>query len=286
MNKKGMLLEFLLVIVLLVLYTIFVVYPDYKKSQGSSDAFIRSDDYENMIEIRINDQTDFAYILNSKEQVYHLFFFDNTSSILYNKNIEYQSIEKSIATTIPILIENQYLKNGDSVTILRASDTLYPQFQKSWDKIILQYSLVIETSEKVQTLEEKARELGMDTSSESSMLLDLDFYSKEFAKERPKEVYVPLTEESSKEYANSIYLKIEKMVKEKNITSLDKGEADIDLSLVPADSSHLYYPTSRSWYSVRDGKVYAFIEFQDKEKFYSYCYQGSIDLRVKGECES
>ena len=287
MKKKTVyLLEAILVLILLLGYTIFVVIPDYKKTQGSSDSFIQSSSYQNMIEVRINSVTDFAFVLNSKGDVYHLFFFDNTSTFLYNENIENHTIQDSLTKVIPILIENNLLRSGDEIELIRDKDDYYQEFIKTWNELLLKYSIETNTLEKVQSLRDKSESLGIDETSTSSILLNMDFYSKEFIKDAKNQSYESLTEETSRKFSNTIYMKLEDLVHSRGITSLEDGDSLIEISLIPAESTHHYYPTHNSWFRVEDGKVFAFIEFEENGSSYSYCYRGSIDLKEKGACSS
>ena len=54
--------------------------------------------------------------------------------------------------------------------------------------------------------------------------------------------------------------------------------------MIPADDSETYYPTDNSWYNVKEGKIYAYIELQNKTELYGYCYNGTIDKNYEGKC--
>ena len=282
-NKLVIVLEICIILGALLFYIVKVMIPEYRESQGSSDSFIRSSRVANMVEIRIDGTTDFALLLDQEGNIYHLFFFDNSSVALYNKNIESQTIDKGLKIIVPILIEKNLLHEGSKVELLRAKDENYTSFLTSWSDLIRKYSITTNTLEKVQGMDEKAMELGIDTSSFASMVLDMDFYSKEIIKNTEKES-ITLNKETSLEFSNTIYKKIEVMAREKNITSLDKDKVELAISMIPADKNHDYYPTNRSWYYIEEGKVFAFIEFQNDMNTYSYCYKGSIDERMEGEC--
>lgn len=281
-----MILEIVLISVALFYYVIKIMIPEYRASQGSSDTFIRSSKYQNMIEVVINETTDFGIILDKEGKINHLFFFDNSSVVLYNKNIENQTIEVGLHKMIPILIENHLLSSGSSITIYRDKDDFYSSFEKIWDELIRKYSVETNILEKVQSINDRAIQLGIDTTSFESMMVDLDFYSKEMIKNYKEDNKTELNQVTSKELANKVYMKIENMVMDEKIHDLDRDKVDISITMIPADSNHNYYPTGKSWYYVKDGKVYAFIEFLEDDKSYSYCYSGSIDLRVEGECSS
>lgn len=284
-EKFLVLFEVIAIFAVLIFYLVRVAIPEYQESLGSSDSFISSNKYQNMIEVRIDGRCDFALVLDSKGNIYHLFFFDNASTILYNKNIENHNISDGLSIMVPILIENSVLTSSSFIEVFHVNEKFYSDFRSTWDNLLLKYSIDTSTLEKVISLEERALELGFDADSNSSILMNMDFYSKEFVKNTNYEVS-KFDLESSKKFANQVYRKLEDYVSKKNITSLEKNHSEVSISLIPADSNMKYYPTTRSWYYVVDGRVYAFIEFQEKDKSYSYCYSGSIDSRVEGECVS
>ena len=157
--------------------------PEWRESKGSSDGFIQSKKYRNMIEIRISDMVDFAYVLDKEGKVYHLFFFDKNSAILYNKSIENQTLKVSLQKTVILLQDKGYLKEGDSITIIRYGDEFYSDFMKTWRESIPSYEIIEEEA----TLQERAMSLGIEEEKTSSILLNLDFYSKEFTRNLPEE---------------------------------------------------------------------------------------------------
>lgn len=287
MKKYGRLMIEILVVFIAIIYCmITIVIPEYRESQGSSDSFIRSSRFQNMIEVRIDDKTDFAFVLDKTGIVYHLFFFDNTSVFLYNQNIEGSRIDVAISRVIPILIENELLQNTSSIEVLRDNDEYYPEFQKKWMEVLSKYSLSNSSLEKVVGIEERGKELNMESEDLSNLLLEMDFYSKEIVKNSSIEPFVKMTKENSYKFTNEVYKKIETYIFEKNIVDQKKDEADLSISLISGDTSKKYYPTTNSWYYVENRKVYAYIEFMDDGMVYSYCYQGSIDSRMEGECKS
>ncbi len=281
MNKKiTIFIEISIVVIAIIYYVVAIMIPDFQKSQGSSDGFIKTNKYQNLIKIKIDDATDFALVLDSEGKIYHIFFFDNSSVFLYNQNIENKELNSSIKSIITILIENNILKNNSKVEIIHASDEQYNSFNKEWNNILNELKIKTNTSEEVKSLEEIARIYGIETNNVTTTLLELDLYSKEFIKENPKG-NKKLDEDTAKSYANKTYMKLEEYVEKEHITNLNKEDVDIPLSLIPIDD---IYPTKNSWYYIKDGNVYAYIEFEDDNK-YSYCYKGSINNRMEGECQ-
>ena len=287
MKKRFVVLfEIFLIVIGLLYYTFKIMMPEYRNQKGSSDQYIKSDLYSNMIEIQIDGETDFALVLNQEGTIYHLFFFDNSSVFLYNKNIENKNIEDGLSIMIPILIEKQILHDNSSVVLYRDKDSFYDVFKTNWEKSLLKYSIQVDTSHQIRTIEEKANTFNINTDSFSSMLFEMDFYSKEMVKNFEEEENIVLNNGNAKTFADRVYQKIESVVSDKQIQNINRENVEIDISLIPADRQMKYYPTHNSWYYVTNGKVYAYIEFIDHDQKYAYCYQGSIDIRTEGECKS
>ena len=181
MRKYGVvILEGIAIVVGLIIYSVLVVVPEYKEKYGSSDSFINREQYQNMIEVRINETTDFGMVINAKGEIFHLFFFDNSSVFLYNKNIENHNMKDSVSTIMVTLISKGLLTNGSKVEIFYNNESFIKDFQKELNENITRYQLDIIVEEKEKSLQEKAMEIGV--SSEKDVLLEFDFYSKEIAK--------------------------------------------------------------------------------------------------------
>ena len=289
MSKKWQyILEGILVIVLIIAYSVIVVIPEYQKNKGSSQGFIETSRYENMIEVQIPSKLDVGFVLDSEGKIYHLFFFDKNAANLYNKNIENKEISKSLEKAIPILVQNGLIQEGDQIEFIRNNDSFYQEFQNSWNELILSYFIHTETLEKVVSLKDRVLEIGVEEDSTSSLLLNLDFYSKEFVRDLDQSVVSTskFNEEIASQYADNIYLKLEEYVLKNNIQSLDRYNTELVVSLIPAEESLHYYPTTRSYFMVVEGKVTAFIEFQEDDTSFGFCYRGSLDSKEKGECTS
>lgn len=181
-RKIVVILELLAIMIALIVYSIVVVIPEYKNKIGSSDSFVQSSHYRNMIEVKIDSQTDFAFLINEEGKVYHLFFFDNSSVFLYNKNIENNHLEDSLKESVRLLIQYDCLRSSSKVEIVRYSDEFYDVFKKAWKKETSSFSLPKSILETKYSLEEKALDMGMANSSTSEILLNMDFYSKEIVK--------------------------------------------------------------------------------------------------------
>jgi hypothetical protein len=289
MQKKIVIIfEILFILVAFTYYTIKVLVPEFKEKYGSSDVLINTNKYKNLIEINVDNKVNFSYALSEDKEIYHIFFLDNNSTILYNQDIENTSISEGVSKTIKLLIENDYLKNTSIIKVTRYGDTYYSNFKNNFLKILKKYSLNTDIIEEDSTLEKLSEKLELDSNKDSSILYNLDLYSKEFTRSinnvNKSSEDVVLSNDNSRSLSDNIYKKIEEYKNTNNISNLDKDNTLLVINLIPADNSGKYYPTDNSWYYIKDNKIYAYIELTSNNKTYSYCYNGSIDLVKKGEC--
>lgn len=290
MNKKILVLcEILFILGASIFYIIKEVVPELKEEFGSSDVLIKTDYYKNMVEFKIDNATNFGLVINEDKEIYHLMFFDKNSVCLYNQNIENSSVDKGLISIVKLLIENDYLKSDSIIKLTKYDNYYYDEFKKTLFDVFKKYNLNIKLIENNSSLKQKSEDLRLDSKkSDEEILRDMDYYSKEFPREYSnksiKKAELVINGENSKSFTNNVYKTIEDYVSKKGITVLERNNTELVISMIPADSEEKYYPSGNSWYYVNGGKVYAYIEIIDNNKKYGYCYKGSIDLNVKGEC--
>lgn len=259
MNKKLVILfEILFVVVAFGYYIITIMIPEYREKYGSSDKLFSFNKYNSMYEFLYEDGTNFSIVLDDDKKIYHIFFFDKNSLSIYNHKIEGMKIEDGLSAISDILGDRSLLKvicyDGDLIS-----------------KYINNTSVVYTKS----TIEEKCRELSINVNEHEEMLSDMDFYSKEIIK-----YYKSDKSRKYREYSDSIYMKIEEYIFANNISNLDKNSTDLLIQSIPTDNG--LYPSVNSWYYVEDGKIYAYIEFDD----FGFCYRGAVDSVIEGMCLS
>lgn len=286
-EKVVIILEIVFILGAFLFYIIKEEIPELKRQYGSSDKIINTKRYQNMIEINIDNNIDFSVIIDNDKRIYHLMFFNKDSVVLYNKNIENNYFDIAIDNIVRNLIENDYLKNNSEIVITKYSDVYYGEFINSFKNILKKYSLNNNIKEDTSNLVEKAHMLNILDAGTSTILLKMDYYSKEmkllYNTKNNKTINV-INKNNSKKYTDNVYKKIEKYILENNIKNLKKNDTMLLINNIPADSDGKYYPTNNSWYYVDNGRVYAYIEIQNNESIYKYCYKGEIDLTNEGEC--
>lgn len=285
-NKKRLLLELIILIGLLIYGTKTIIIPNYYKMFGSSDKFINTTKYKSLVEFKIG-ETNFGIVIDNKKEVYHLLYFDKTSTCLYNQNIENNNIDIVSNQIIRILINNNLLKNDTKIILTKYEDDYFNDVKNSFTKYLEKYQLDNKIIEENNDLINKAKTISSEKiDSNSYALIVLDLYSKELVDQGKDTIITEeLTETNSKTYINNIYKKIENYMESNNINDLEKNNDKLDITTIPGDKNGNYYPTNNSYYYIKSRKVYAYIEIKDLNNTYSYCYNGSIDDYIKGECQ-
>lgn len=292
LNKKTLfILELLLIVIGLLYFTIKDAIPAYKSNFGSSDKFINTSKYKNLIEVRVDNRINFGLIINDNNKIYDILFFDKSSICLYNQNIENKDLEKSLDKIITILIENNYLKANSIIDIIRYNDEDYREFISEVTALNSKYKINPIVNELEKSLEVKGKELGLSGSTDNEILQSLDFYSKQLVSNfknnisnNKKDSSLILTALNSRTLSDNVYKKIENYISVNNLNDLDKGNNLLIITSIPADSRGTYYPTSNSWYYTKNKKTYAFIELSDGSNYYRYCYNGTVDAVKEGTC--
>ena len=283
-------IQVLIVLILIGVALIFKFIPEYQNSKGSSDSYIDSSTYDDIIEIKIDNKPNFA-IITENDSISGILFFDKESLCIYNQNIESRSIEDGVSEIVELLIENNYLKVTSTITFTKYINTTTDSVTNAFINKLNSMGLAINYQQITSTLKEKAISLNISETETSEIITQLDYYSKEIIRHYKNDISTSsdvtttnFTEELAKTYANNVYIKIENYALENNITNQEVNNTSLPINLIPANQSGTIYPDKTSWYYIQDSKVYAYISFTQDNKNYSYCYQASIDEYKEGQC--
>ena len=292
MSDKS--IQILKIIILLVLFLgglFFKYLPEYKKSLGSSDSYIDSANYDDLIEIYIDNKPNFM-IVTKKETINGILFFDKESLCLYNQNIENSKIEDGINIIIEQLIKYDYLKSTSTITFVKYSDKSYQKVTTSFKNYLTELNVPINFIEKTSSLEEKRTLYNITVTENEQIIKELELYSKNLVRNNKNDVTnkqesnisEEINEDNVRRFTDNVYIKIEKYIKDNNITNQEVNNTSLPITLIPINEKGNIYPDSSSWYYVQDSKVYAYISITHNNQNYSYCYQSSIDEYKKGQC--
>lgn len=286
-EKITTIIKICIIIIIMIGALFFKFIPEYKATQGSSDTYIDTKLYEDIIEFKVNNQTNFA-IVTGKNRLLNILFFDKTSTCLYNQDIENQKIEEGITQILKLLIENDYIKENSTLTLIKYKGQDYEKVKNVLTNQFTTLAIQVNIIEQTMTIEDKTKELNITESNQP--IRQLELYSKKIIRRvkngnssitiTPEEP----TEELSREYTDTIYKKIEIYARNNNITNQEIINPSLLITSIPANKEATIYANENSWYYIEDSKVYAYISITIANENYSYCYQASIDEYKKGQC--
>lgn len=290
-EKYKNILQIVIVFILIICALIFNVIPEYKASQGSSDKYIDTENYTDIVEVKVNNKPNFALIITDN-QISNILFFDQESLCLYNQNIEGLSIKDGTKKIIELLITNDYLKQDYFLILTKYKNKSYEKTKQYLLTALQDLSVTVNVQEESSSIEQKAKENNITYKDEISSLKEIELLSKDIVRQHNNDVSYQstinkpenITQDNSREYTDTVYKKIESYMRSNNITSQTIDNQTLEITKIPANSRGNVFPDSTSWYYIEDSKVYAYISITINNNNYSYCYQASIDVYKKGQC--
>ena len=283
-EKLLNIITILIIIALLVYYLITNSIPEFKKTFGSSDKIIKTSEYENLVNVNINNNINFGLVINNKKEIYHIYFYEDNSLILYNQNIENNKFNKALDKVVVKLIENDYLKEGATITLTKYNTKYYNDLKNSLMKVLNKYKVHVTLKEETSDILSLAAAYELDDTDQTKILLELDLLLKNQTKINKEEQKEEITEKDLKKYCNNIYMSIESYQKDNRIINEEKNKNKLDITKISALEGKNIFPTKDSYYYIKDSKVYAYIKIEFDAKSAEYCYNGSIDEYKVGVC--
>lgn len=265
------------IIIILIVFIVLLIreLPNMKKEIGSSNQLMLSlPTYTNVVTMNI-DAMELGIITDDKK-IISLIFFDKKSLDLYNQKIENKSIDNGINKILKILVNKKTLNNNSTINIIRYKGNY--NFKTTIKNNISNINYTYK--EQKANIKDLATKNNINKEEEKEILLELIYLSKDFARENKDNKDLL----DYKEKTDYVYKKIEEYRINNNITNEDINNHNLDIILIPSDNTLSNYPTSNSYYYIKDNKTYAYIELNINEKIVSYCYNGSIEEYNKGGC--
>ena len=274
--KKQYLIEVAITMVLLVGVVLFKFLPEYRQEYGSSDSLIYTD-LSRLVEIKI-DGIDFGYAYNDENKVRAIIFFNNNSTVLYNKNIENLSIDEALTKSLDVLYNNKMIRENSIITIIK-----YQEDSIDYKSIVdnnLTNKINYSYDEQISSLNTIKERFNISEEDTSRIIYRLILQSKEVARSSKNN-----DKTSYKEYTDNVYRQLVKYKDTNNIYNEEKDNHTIDISLIPADEDLTMFPTPNSYFYINEGMIFAYIEIDIEGNIISYCYNGNINNYDEGVCQ-
>ena len=274
--KKQYFIEVIVTLIILAGVVLFKFIPEYRNEYGSSDSLIYTD-LSRLVEIKI-DGVDFGYAYNDDNKVRAVIFFNNKSTVLYNQNIENLSIDNALTKSLDILYNNKLIRDNSVVTIIK-----YQEDNMDYKSIIessLNNKITYSYDEQISSLDNIKEQYNISEEDKSRIIYKLVLQSKEIARNTKR------TDKTAyKEYTDNVYRQLVIYKESNNIYNEEIENHTIDMTLIPADENLTMSPTSNSYFYIREGMVFAYIEIDIDGNIISYCYNGNINNYNEGVCQ-
>lgn len=271
--------EIIAILLAAVLLVVFKFIPELKADFGSSDTYINVDTYDTIVEINVLSGPNF-FLITTEDKVTNILFMNETSCVLYNKDIENTDLTTAVTKITSILTSNSLVTQESKIQI-----TAYPK-NTNYEKVKQALTTTHQTiyiQETTKTLVDRVKELQISSSTEQNSLYELQLYSKDiverYKKDNNNSSMISKTE--AKQYADQVYSHLQKYSLTHPNQSIDDTSFPIQLIPITTTNATLY-PSVNSWYYIENQNVYAYIAF-DKSS-YSFCYQGTQQNIKEGEC--
>lgn len=286
MNKILFIVEVVGIIIAIIVVLIVKVIPEYESSLGSSEKLFIYGNYKTSVEVKIESGSEFLLIINEKKQIYQIFFENEQSTILVNKNIETKSITDGITEIVQILIHNNELENKKITIVNYGEEEISNQIVTKFNEELMKNNKTCSIETQTSTLQEKAQSLNIEATEQEQILWALYEISYEYLNnvETSTNEVSTLTKEQAISYMDNIYQKLQTYMINKNIANQSRDDLSMPIQYIPGDNNNEVYPTSSSWYYIENYKIYAEITLSEGLNNYTYCYNGSLEEKKEGMC--
>ena len=279
MNKALLLLEIIGVIIAIIIVLIVKVIPEYENSLGSSEKLFTYGNYKSSVEVKIETGPEFLLIINEDNQISNIFFENEQSTILANKEIETKDIPTAISLIVQILTENNEIENKKITIINYGEEKISNQITTSLKEALINNNLSSPVETLSSTLQEKAQSMNIEETETNKILWSLYEISYQYMEnmELSTNQEITLTKEQAISYMDNIYQKLQTYMINKNIKDQARDDLSMPIQYIPGDTNNEIYPKESSWYYIEDYKIYAEITLSEGVNSYTYCYPGSLE---------
>ncbi len=264
MTKKEIIIYTIVVLVSAIVLFITTGIPEMKKELGSSAHILTSLKATKLLDIKIDD-TLYGLELDDDNNVVSVIFYNESSLIFYNKNIENKSLSQAINLTYKLLEERNKLTNK-RIIIIKYDDKSYKEYFNN-----IKYSSYKEIKSSYEELNNKYNL----NSTEDNILSNLDIYSKDYV--------LSFKNVNVIDYTDYVYKKLLIYQTKNNIKNESKNNHSLDITTIMIKGLS-NYPTNNSYYYIKDEKIYAYIEVTVNNLDIGSCYKGSLKDYKKGKC--
>lgn len=286
-------LEVVAIIVAVLLLAIFKFCPEYQQSLGSSEKFFSKENYKTSIEIKVPAGAEFFVIFDDQNKISYIFFENQKAAILANQNIETKSLEDGITDIINKLVDSNQITMNPITIINYGEQETFSKALSTIKNTLIAKNIQSEVLAQESSLSKKKEELNISEETAIDVLWTLYIKSMDIIDKMPKEETSEKTIEEEKiiskemalSYADTIYQKLNTYMLNTNIKNQSINDMNMPIQYIPGNPENDLFPTTDSWYYIREYKIYAEISIPSGSSKYTFCYQGTKESRKEGTCK-
>lgn len=278
-NDKLTKILYIVVVIAVLLGTFIYHFPEFKKMISDIDNFINIDEYDTIVGIKIESGPEFLLVSNN-DKITNILYLNSAATILYDKEIEKNNIKTSLDKILNILEEKDYLQTKKFTLVMYPDNKNYNEIKSIISKKVL-------INEENKTYQDTVNEYEISVSTGESQIRSIMKYSyiiiSEYKNEKLNEgITNRMTEEESLLAANRVYEKL--LTYALDVENQEINSKVLLIETIPANQDLTIYPSSKSWYYIKNHQVYAYINFTGLTDDYEFCYNGSIEKMKRGNC--
>lgn len=292
MKKRTKVIGFICIGFILVIGFITSFYFLFKNIMLELGDHVKLDTENYLTAVEVDSSANFILLINKKHKISNIIYLNEISvEGLYHKKIEGKKIEKAI----PSIVEN--LKNAEVfdedkniILIDYGNQEVFSRVVEEFNKQLVIYGVNKEITTDSNTLQNKLIHLNLEFKNNKEKDLKSLYYHSLDIISKSREDKKPNINQERKEnidqYALNVYNKL--LTYSSSISNQTKDDLNgIDITTINAtgDYENEQYATKKSWYYIKDYKVYAYLNFSIHGKNYDYCFLGNNQY-TKGVCPS
>lgn len=232
--------------------------------------------------IEVEGNANFILLVNKNYKISNIIYLNEKSvEALYHKKIEGKKIEKAVPSIVENLKNTKVFDDDQNIILIDyGNQSIFSKVEEEFNKQFVIYGISKEITTDLNTIQNKLNQLNLElNNNQEKDLKSLYYYSLDIISKSREDKDFNMDQEGEEnidQYALNVYNKL--LTYSSSISNQTKDDLNgIDITTINAtgDYENEQYATNKSWYYIKDYKVYAYLNFSIHDKNYDYCFLGS-----------
>ncbi len=292
MEKRTKIIVFICMGFIIVIGIILSFYFLFKNIMLELGDHVELDTENYLTAIEVEGTANFILLVNKNYKISNIIYLNKKSvESLYHKKIEGKKIEKAIPSIVENLKNSKVFDDDQSIILIDyGNQGIFSKVEEEFNKQFVIYGISKEITTDLNTIQNKLDQLNLEfNNNQEKDLQSLYYHSLDIISKSREDKDFNMDQERKEnidQYALNVYNKL--LTYSSSISNQTKDDLNgIDITTINAtgDYENEQYATKKSWYYIKDYKVYAYLNFSIHGKSYDYCFLGSNQY-TKDVCPS